>query len=95
MTPKKFHNKRLKDLEAKAAQQGIIFTDAQAAALGKSNEEKISQSEIKTIITVIQTLRIIIINIKRVGHLYQQTFTDTCTKVALIKLYDRKKTVFK
>lgn len=29
-------------------------------------------------------------NIKGVGHIYQQTFIDTYSKVALTKLYDRK-----
>ena len=29
-------------------------------------------------------------NIKGVGHIYQQTFIDTYTKVAFCKLYDRK-----
>ncbi|NAW49989.1 IS481 family transposase, partial [Elizabethkingia argentiflava] len=29
-------------------------------------------------------------NIKGVGHIYQQTFIDTYSKVVLAKLYDRK-----
>ena len=29
-------------------------------------------------------------NIKGVGRIYQQTFIDTCSKVAFAKLYDRK-----
>lgn len=29
-------------------------------------------------------------NIKGVGHIYQQTFIDTYSKVAFTKLYDRK-----
>lgn len=29
-------------------------------------------------------------NIKGVGHIYQQTFIDTYSKVAFAKLYDRK-----
>jgi len=29
-------------------------------------------------------------NIKEVGRIYRQTFIDTCAKVALCRLYDRK-----
>ena len=83
---------RLKALEARSAQEGIILTEAQLAAIEKAKEEKRAQGEIETYhpgyLGAQDTYYVG--NIKGVGHIYQQTFIDTYSKVAFTKLYDRK-----
>lgn len=84
--------KRLKALETKVAQDGLILTDGQVAALEKKKEEEQNKGEIEThhpgYLGAQDTYYVGYI--KGVGKIYQQTFIDTYSRVAFAKVYDRK-----
>ena len=83
---------RLKALEAKVAQNGLILTEGQIVALERAKDEKEAHGEIETehpgYLGAQDTFYVG--TLKGVGRIYQQTFIDTYAKVAFAKLYDRK-----
>lgn len=84
--------KRLKALEAKSAQDGILLTEAQLIALERASLEKEAHGEIETECPGYLGSQdtYYVGNIKGVGRIYQQTFIDTYSRVAMAKLYTDK-----
>lgn len=85
-------NKRLKALEVKIANNGIVLSDNQLAALEKVKSKRKAYGEIETMHPGYLGSQdtYYVGNIKGIERIYQQTFIDTYSRVAICKLYTEK-----
>jgi len=81
--------KRLQKLEEKSAQENFILSESQVAALEAAKLEKEAHGEIETAHPGYLGSQdtFYVGTLKGVGRIYQQTFVDTYSKLALCKLY--------
>ncbi len=80
---------RLRALEEKMSQEGMILTEAQVSALEKKKYDDEATGEIETAHPGYLGSQdtFYVGTLKGVGRIYQQTFVDTYSKVAFAKLY--------
>ena len=88
--------KRLAALETKSMQDGIILTEAQLQALERKKDSLEANGEIETehpgYLGAQDTYYVG--NFKGIGRVYQQTFIDTYSRVADVKLYTEKNSYY-
>jgi transposase InsO family protein len=86
---------RLKALEAKVAEEGVVLTEAQLAALESKQQDDLACGEIESAHPGYLGSQdtFYVGTIKGVGRVYQQTFVDTYSKVACCKLYTTKTSI--
>lgn len=84
--------KRLKVIEKKSAEEGIVLTENQIAALERKKEDDLVCGEIETAHPGYLGSQdtFYVGTLKGVGRVYQQTFVDTYAKIAHCKLYTTK-----
>lgn len=84
--------KHLKALENKVANDGIILSEAQIIAFEKVKNQREASGEIETMHPGYLGSQdtYYVGNIKGIGRIYQQTFVDTYSRVAICKLYTEK-----
>ncbi len=83
---------RLRALEEKVAQEGLVLTEAQVAALEKKRQDEQAAGEIESAHPGYLGSQdtFYVGTLKGVGRIYQQTYVDTYAKVAFAKLYTTK-----
>ena len=84
--------RRLKALEKKSAEEGILLTEEQLQCLEKAKLEREAHGEIETEFPGYLGSQdtYFVGTMKGVGRIYQQTFVDTYSRVAFAKLYTEK-----
>jgi transposase InsO family protein len=83
---------RLKELEKRSAEGGLVLTEAQVTALEHKKHDDLACGEIETAHPGYLGSQdtFYVGTLKGVGRIYQQTFVDTYSKVANCKLYTTK-----